>query len=247
MNSIHSNNPLVSIITITLNCDNYIDKTIQSVLSQTYVNIEYIIIDGGSTDNTLNILNKYKNYISKIVSENDEGISDAFNKGIKLARGDWVNFLNAGDLFFGEDSVEKIMKFHERANILTGFSRFHNKTIPNRILRNKDPLYIKARISHQASFVKNIVFSEVGAFSVQYRVRMDYEFWLRALKKFEFFFLPEILVNYDAGYSAIHIEKYYQEMFVAINKHVKYPFLLIFYLKFKYEMKKSLLKFGLKN
>jgi glycosyltransferase involved in cell wall biosynthesis len=91
------NLPLITIVTVVFNGEKYIEKTILSVINQTYTHIEYIIIDGGSTDDTLNILNKYAHRINLLVSEKDNGIYDAMNKGIKRSSGDWINFLNAGD------------------------------------------------------------------------------------------------------------------------------------------------------
>ena len=91
---------MVSIITVTYNAEVCLEKTIQSVINQTYKNIEYIIIDGGSSDKTLSIIKKYKKYIKYWISEPDKGIYDAMNKGIKIAKGDYINFLNAGDFYY---------------------------------------------------------------------------------------------------------------------------------------------------
>ena len=90
-------NPKISIVTVCLNSENTIEKTIQSVIGQSYSNIEYIIIDGGSKDNTLNIINKYKYRVSVIISEKDMGIYDAFNKGLKIYNGDLIGFVNSDD------------------------------------------------------------------------------------------------------------------------------------------------------
>ena len=90
----------LSIVTVVKNSSNTIEKTIKSVLSQNYKNFEYIIIDGGSNDGTLEIVQKYKDRISKIISENDYGIWDAMNKGINLAEGDIIGFLNSGDIYY---------------------------------------------------------------------------------------------------------------------------------------------------
>ncbi|HDY89306.1 MAG TPA: glycosyltransferase, partial [bacterium] len=91
---------MLSIITVTYNAEACLEKTIQSVINQTYKNIEYIIIDGGSSDKTLSIIKKYKKYIKYCISEPDKGIYDAMNKGIKIAKGDYINFLNAGDFYY---------------------------------------------------------------------------------------------------------------------------------------------------
>jgi glycosyltransferase involved in cell wall biosynthesis len=91
-----------------------IEQTILSVINQTYPHIEYIIIDGGSTDGTVDIIKKYANRIAYWVSEPDKGIYDAMNKGIRTAKGEWINFMNAGDLFYSKDTLEK---FTEKAPI----------------------------------------------------------------------------------------------------------------------------------
>ena len=103
-------NPKISIITAVFNNKNFIEDCIKSVLSQTYNNIEYIIIDGESTDGTLDIINKYKDRIATIISEKDDGLFFAFNKGIKLATGEIVGFLHSDDLFIDKYAVEKIAK-----------------------------------------------------------------------------------------------------------------------------------------
>ena len=101
------NNPLISIVTATYNDCEGLRKTITSVLEQSYDNIEYIIIDGASTDNTKALLDEYRPRIATIISEPDKGISDAFNKGLGLCTGDWINFLGAGDVFSHQDIVSK--------------------------------------------------------------------------------------------------------------------------------------------
>lgn len=94
----------ISVITVCYNAVDTLEKTIQSVLEQTYHNIEYIIIDGGSTDGTVEIIHRYVDYLAYWVSEPDRGIYDAMNKGIERATGEWVNFMNAGDYFYNYDT-----------------------------------------------------------------------------------------------------------------------------------------------
>lgn len=102
--------PKISIITVCFNAGNALEKTIKSVISQSYPNLEYIIIDGKSTDNSLEIINKYSQYISIIISEPDSGLYDAMNKGLNLATGEYVNFMNAGDIFYNNEVTSNLIK-----------------------------------------------------------------------------------------------------------------------------------------
>ena len=104
---------LISVVTVCYNAVNDIEKTIMSVLGQTYKNIEYIIIDGGSIDGTIDIINKYKEHISLFVSEPDKGIYDAMNKGLMKANGQWINFMNAGDTFASNSVISNIFGCNE--------------------------------------------------------------------------------------------------------------------------------------
>ena len=102
-------NPKFSIITVTFNAGKVLEKTIQSVISQTYRNVEYILVDGKSKDNTLSIADTYKEWIHCLVSEPDKGLYDAMNKGIRLATGDYLCFLNAGDKFHDQDTLQRMV------------------------------------------------------------------------------------------------------------------------------------------
>ena len=102
--NIMKNNPLqISIVTVVFNGEAFLEKSIQSVINQTYKNIEYIVIDGGSTDGTIDIIKKYQDKIAVWISEKDDGIYEAMNKGIALAHGKWINFMNAGDVLFNDN------------------------------------------------------------------------------------------------------------------------------------------------
>ena len=109
-----TNTPLITVVTVVYNGVEFLEKTILNVLGQDYPNIDYIIIDGGSTDGTLDIIRKYEDKISKWISEPDQGIYDAMNKGIKLATGEWINFMNAGDYFYEKETLYKVFGGSER-------------------------------------------------------------------------------------------------------------------------------------
>ena len=105
--------PLISVITVVYNGEKYLEETIQSIINQTYDNVEYIIIDGGSTDGTVDIIKKYEDRIDYWVSEKDKGISDAFNKGVKVAKGDYINFQGDGDGFGCEIRIRPRREYFE--------------------------------------------------------------------------------------------------------------------------------------
>ena len=111
MSTNRSEDPLISIITVCYNCKDQLESTIISVIGQTYKNIEFILIDGGSTDGTNYIISKYREYIDVIISEKDEGIYDAMNKGINVSKGVLINYMNAGDMFYSESVIAEIIKY----------------------------------------------------------------------------------------------------------------------------------------
>jgi len=186
----HLLNLKVSVITVCLNSAEYLERAICSVLSQTYKNIEHVIIDGGSTDNTLNIIRKYENCISYWVSESDSGIYDAMNKGIKQATGDIIYLLNSDDRFYDAKVIERVVDSFNRnrvdfiyGDILSEYIEkpgFSLGKYPSFITR----LYLTRRtIAHQATFIYRRCFKEVGYFDTRYKILSDYEWLLRALYK----------------------------------------------------------------
>lgn len=148
----------ISIITVTYNCVDEIEMSIKSVLEQDYPNIEYIIIDGASTDGTVDIIRKYSDYISYWVSEPDKGLYYAMNKGIEVATGDWIHIHNAGGVYATKDTISKIFtKGHAGYDAIFGYiySRSLQKLIPNPVPFYENKAKLKTPgYSHQALFVR---------------------------------------------------------------------------------------------
>ena len=192
--------PLVSIITIVYNGERYIEHAISSVLDQTYSNIEYIVIDGGSNDNTTAIINKYRHRIAKFISEDDRGISDAFNKGIEMANGYWIGILNADD-WYEKDAVERAVKNGEAADVIYGDMRLWNDDEPDFVIKGNHLLLEREMtINHPTVFVRRLCYEKLGLFDEQYRCAMDYDMLLRLkINGSRFVHVPAVLANMRWG------------------------------------------------
>jgi glycosyltransferase involved in cell wall biosynthesis len=187
----HQNKPLISIITAVFNGEKFLEETIQSIINQTYDNVEYIIIDGGSSDGTLDIIKKYEDRIDYWVSERDRGISDAFNKGVLASRGDYVYFLGADDYFIAVDAIEKMMIDVDpsKDDLVCGnvervdmSGKTFSKTDVVRF--KKQDLLFRMAIPHQGLFMHRRFFDRYGLFDVNNKFSMDYELLLRAYHNF---------------------------------------------------------------
>ena len=201
----------ISIITVVYNNIGTIANAIESVLSQNYINIEYILIDGNSTDGTLDIINKYSSKISKIVSEKDKGIYDAMNTGLKLATGDVIGILNSDDLYANNSILNEVMtQFNNDSDldILYGDLVYVKHDNINKIVRTwaSNPYYPNFFENgdvppHPSLFVSARVYQEAGYFNLKYRLAADYEFMLRIFKTFCFKikYLPLVFVNMRLG------------------------------------------------
>ncbi|QGZ90198.1 glycosyltransferase family 2 protein [Microcystis aeruginosa] len=179
--------PLVTIITVVFNGEKHLEQTIQSVISQTYDNVEYILIDGGSTDGTVDIIRKYEDKIDYWVSEPDAGISDAMNKGISLATGILINHLHAGDKFAADTTLSSVVSSYNSEGWRWCFG--------NQLLRSPTDdaivgcfcppkfsqklLHIVNTIPHPTVFSERALIEEVNGFDNNYKCAMDYHLWLR--------------------------------------------------------------------
>lgn len=197
------NEPLVSVITVVLNGEKHLEQTIQSVLSQSYQNIEYIIIDGGSKDNTIEIIKRHENKIDYWKSEKDGGIYYAMNKGIAQTSGDIIGILNADD-FYTENAVKYVVEanLNESADIYYGnmFTFFEDVNNGKVVFPDILKMYQKPSIFHPTCFVKKQVYHQIGGFDTRFKISSDYEFLLRCLKsRMRFYYIPQTLTSFRVG------------------------------------------------
>lgn len=183
-------NAKVSIITVSYNSVATIEQTIKSVVNQTYLNREYIVIDGGSTDGTLDIIHKYEAYISYWCSEQDFGIYHAMNKGIEKATGDIVAFLNSDDYYIDDTVLEKVIykwNMHENIDILSGriaiLNRFSLFCGDSPKVIELEQLCYQMVLDHPAMFARKELFYSDGFFDLKYRVAADYAWVLNVFHK----------------------------------------------------------------
>jgi len=196
------NMPLITVITVVRNGEKTLEETILSVINQTYKNVEYIIIDGASTDGTLEIIKKYEDRIDYWISELDKGIYDAMNKGVDLATGDYIALLNSDD-WYEQDTCEIVVKkINEvKADIYFGvvrvIDRHNNKTIfiHGHNIINKKP----EMIAHPTCFISREVYSKFK-YDIKYKSASDYDFIIRINKSnASFCFIEKIMANFRTG------------------------------------------------
>ena len=177
--------PLFSIITVVLNGEKYIEETIKSIISQNYKNYEYIVIDGCSTDGTIQIIKKYKKKISKIINEKDKGIYDAFNKGMRIAKGEYICFVNSDDIL-KKDALEIVKKYinkNPKIDFVFGSVRKHWG-----VLHGYRPEKIKYSwgfySSHSTGFyLKRSSANKIGLYNLRYKYHADYDYFYRMIVK----------------------------------------------------------------
>lgn len=181
----------VSIITVCFNAEKTILKTVKSVLNQRYSNIEYIIIDGASTDNTLAVLSAYSNNEFKLISEKDNGLYDAINKGISLATGDVIGLLHSDDIYPNENVISNIVTYFQKDNLLEALSssveiyKTDNFSKPFRIYNAENfknwQFKIGIQPPHPGFFITKDAFNKVGFYRTQYKISGDFDWLLRAI------------------------------------------------------------------
>ncbi|NLZ74252.1 MAG: glycosyltransferase [Bacteroidales bacterium] len=238
--------PKFSVITVTYNAEEVLERTIDSVVEQSYSQIEYIVIDGASTDNTSVILEKYRKVIDVLLCEPDEGLYDAMNKGISRATGDYVLFLNAGDTFYCPTTLEELLKtFPEE--------RLPDVIYGNTALVDKKGDFVKMRrlkppveltwesfakgmlVCHQAFFVKREL---AEPYDLQYRYSSDFDWCIRILKKASFIHNSNlILVCYlDEGLTTKNRKASLKERFRIMVHYYGWPRTLLNHIGFVFRL-----------
>ena len=227
-----SENKLLSIITASFNSEKTIKETIQSVLNQTITNFEYLIVDGKSTDNTLEIVKSFEEKFAKKsipftwVSEKDTGIYDAFNKGVKLAKGEWISFLGSDDVY-KKNALEiyqkKLKSLKDKVDIIHSEVKVGNK----KVIKGKWSWKVFRRsmnIAHVGAFHHKNYFKKQGLFDTSYKIAGDYELLLRAksnLKTYKFNTITVVMG--DSGVSNSNIKFVYKETTRAKIATAKVP------------------------
>ena len=212
-------NEIVTVVTVTYNAEDLLEETILSVIKQTYDNIEYIVIDGASTDKTLDIIKKYEDKIHYWISEQDEGIYFAMNKAIKKATGKWINFMNAGDTFFDNSTIQKVMdNLDENTELIYGDHVCDGiiGSVSDRNITKSMPC------CHQSLFVKTTLMKQYP-YNTFYSISADYEFILKMYqlgKKFQY--IEEPIANYlRNGFSDQNQDRWYLEsLTLMMNNHI---------------------------
>ena len=222
--------PSFSIITVTYNAAQTLEATVQSVISQTYHRVEYLIIDGVSTDGTLDIIHAYEDKINKVVSEPDKGLYDAMNKGLALATGDYVCFLNAGDKFHEDDTLEKMVHALYAApslpDVVYGETQLvdaEGHFLRMRRLSTPEHLHWKSFkqgmvVCHQAFFAKR---SLAQPYDLRYRFSADFDWCIRVMKQSTVLLNTHLtLIDYlSEGLTTQNHQASLKERFAIMAKH----------------------------
>jgi glycosyltransferase involved in cell wall biosynthesis len=200
----------VSIITIVYNNRATFEECVNNVLSQSYKEIEYIVVDGGSNDGTIDIIQAYRERISQWISEPDHGIYDAMNKGIKMASGEVIGFLHSSDVYAHPRVIEEVVKVFENSNVSSvyGDLQYVDQKDLNRVIRHwKSSPYRRGKFKqgwmppHPTFFVRREIYEKFGNFNTHFQIAGDYELMLRFLERYRISaaYIPEVLVKMRWG------------------------------------------------
>ncbi len=221
----YENKPLISIITVVFNGEKYLEQTIQSVINQSYDNVEYIIVDGGSTDGTVDIIKKYEEQIDYWVSEEDKGIYDAMNKGIDLVTGDWINFMNASDGFVDEKVLIKVFNDNiTNVDLIYGAIVLKDENMksitnvyPKKFNRFNLLFWGTGTLCHQAMFINK---RRMEYYSLNFGLKGELSWYFSLVKKIKNYKkLDFVIVNYSlGGKSSVDFKKNIREVLVVSFK-----------------------------
>jgi len=230
------NRPLVTIITVVLNGEKTIGQTIRSVLEQSYPHIEYLVLDGGSTDQTVDIIRRYeKDGRIRWISEPDEGIADAWNKGIRMASGDIIGLINADD-WYEPDAVEKILRYrNDNPSVLCGNVKLWNSPVKFKIKKSSlAGIRSRMKIWHPGMFCPRKIYEQIGFYDTSLKILMDYDFVIRCRLQD----VPFVMIDLDianmrfGGISNRLISKSMKEALAIKNKY--FGLKLIHYLEYAF-------------
>ncbi|MCR3969142.1 glycosyltransferase family 2 protein [Aeromonas veronii] len=240
-----------SIITVVYNGFQELKNTINSVLVQTYDNIEYIIIDGGSTDGTIDVIRAYSDYIDYWISESDNGIYDAMNKGVKYATGDYVVFMNAGDCFFNENTLSEVYEFISK-NAVDLYAGSSNVLYSNGVVKEKKTENIRSDcyytpVCHQSLYAKVELMRRMPFDFANYKIAADFDFMMKVAKTNGRSFVTNVplsivTANGISDLSRIQVWREYESIYFKYNKFVLYDWLyykrkiVIQYIKMKVKL-----------
>lgn len=231
--TISADSPLITIVTVVYNDELSIEKTIQSVMSQNYKNIEYLIVDGGSTDGTVDIIKKYDHFISYWCSEPDKGIYDAMNKAIDLASGEWINFMNSGDYFINESVLTNIFKNSSELADITIIYGNHEVRYPSKkrmsYVGMVDNLWQGSQFCHQSAFI-NTKYHKLHKYNLCRKIAADYEMFYTAwINGKNYLKIPIFISSISAGgVSDINRIDAILEMWIIVNKTLKVNCFFVF-------------------
>ena len=214
--------PLVSVVTVCLNADKTIRWTIDSVLTQTYPNLEYLVVDGGSTDGTLAVLRSYEGRLS-FTSEPDRGMYDAMNKGIRRARGKWIHLLNADDWYAAPDALARAVP-HLADDRTNYFDLMRVYPHGGEVLQSRDvprwSLYVSAFLPHPSLIVARTQYDKVGYYDPHLKIASDHDMILRLVQHFPPKHVPIVLTKMDqTGVSARLLGTSLDEFAIVTRRH----------------------------
>jgi glycosyltransferase involved in cell wall biosynthesis len=246
----------LSIITVNLNNVDGLRKTFESVFGQSFSDFEYLVIDGGSTDGSYELIKNNNNLLNYWISETDSGIYQAMNKGIRKAKGEYCLFLNSGDQLINSNILSEVFNFKYHADILYGNMQVVKNgqviglaTTPA-IITFKT--LFEGTIHHQAAFIKRILFESYGLYDEEYRIRSDWGFWIKTvvLNNCTTHFINKVISVYDAGglssfREAIEIEK--NETDIILSKSIPMKVLADYKMFINSEKEVQILKWASKK